>query len=140
MGSSKSQDFPCINNIWSLVSIDEYPFSKCQNLKAEMMEPSQVRKKALNHPLAEGDCCKVGTTFHRNVNSYILHSLLVQFLVFPKNTASLVAPLLRFGKNSIVDQCTSPSSRCPGTLLHHGCSILCSFSFSKGKCTHKVIT
>ena len=40
-GQQKSQDFPCINYIWSLMSIDKYSFTSCQNLKAEMMEPSQ---------------------------------------------------------------------------------------------------
>ena len=43
--------------------------------------------------------------------------------------------LLRFWKNSIaVDQCTSPSSHCPVTLLNHGCTSAALVSVKENAC------
>ena len=102
MGSSKSQDFPCINNIWSLVSIDEYPFTNCQNLEAEMMELSQTklvramvqfgRKHSFTH-LLKVTVVRLGRPFTETF-SYILHSLLAVrslFIMDATYSAALVS-------------------------------------------------
>ena len=134
--------------------INEDPFLNCQDLKPKMMQPktsrletnlpwetglkSTVRKKALIYLLANVNCCKVGASFNRSILLHILHCLLVQFLILPLYAISLtLTSLLRFRKNSVVDDhSTPPSPHCPITLLHHGSSIFCCLSFSEGKHMH----
>ena len=82
------------------------PFPNSQTLEPKMMQPKtscfetnlawESRLKSAVWKKALVNSCEIRSSFNCSILSYVLHHFLVQFLIPPEYTRSLIIPLQRF--------------------------------------------
>ena len=103
------------------------------NLPGEPRFQGLVGEKFIVHPLTKHANSQIRLSLDICIVLYVPCCFPVQVFIRPKNSGSLVPPLLAFWNLSILVEVHSPLPNCPVRLAYHLTSHFCRLSFSEVK-------